>query len=148
MRQPQRAGKISEHMGDDAKPQSWWQTLPGILTSVTATITAIAGLIAVLHQFSSSSTVNSSQPAAMPSAQVLVTPAQAPAASPSTAGNASAGENKILPGRFANRCGCWGTIKIGTTHPDLRCQSGLAVVRKCGEMTCPNGSDAWHYQCE
>lgn len=28
----------------------WWQTLPGILTAITAIITAIAGLIAVLHQ--------------------------------------------------------------------------------------------------
>lgn len=28
----------------------WWQTLPGILTAIAATITATAGLIAVLHQ--------------------------------------------------------------------------------------------------
>jgi hypothetical protein len=35
-------------MADDLKPQSWWQTLPGILTSLTATITAIAGLVALL----------------------------------------------------------------------------------------------------
>jgi hypothetical protein len=37
-------------MADDSKPQSWWQTLPGILTSLTGTITAIVGLVAVLKQ--------------------------------------------------------------------------------------------------
>jgi hypothetical protein len=37
-------------MADESKPQSWWQTLPGILTSVTGTITAIIGLVAVLKQ--------------------------------------------------------------------------------------------------
>jgi hypothetical protein len=37
-------------MGTEIKQQSWWYTLPGVLTAVGATITALAGLIAVLHQ--------------------------------------------------------------------------------------------------
>jgi hypothetical protein len=38
-------------MDESQKPNSsWWQTLPGILTAAAATATAIAGLIAVLHQ--------------------------------------------------------------------------------------------------
>ncbi|HEX4209884.1 MAG TPA: hypothetical protein VHY56_05790 [Candidatus Binataceae bacterium] len=139
-------------MADDAKPQSWWQTLPGILTSATAAITAIAGLIAVLHQFSSSSTpVSPPQPAAAASValspQALMTPAAVTTVNPpSTEGGIA--KHQVLTGRFANRCGCWGSIKIGSTHPDLRCQSGLAVARKCGAMMCPNGYNAWHYQCE
>lgn len=37
-------------MAEDSKAQSWWQTLPGILTATAGIITAIAGLIAVLYQ--------------------------------------------------------------------------------------------------
>lgn len=37
-------------MGDERPPQSWWTTLPGILTSVAAVITALTGLIVVLHE--------------------------------------------------------------------------------------------------
>jgi hypothetical protein len=37
-------------METGTKAQSWWYTLPGVLTAVGATITALAGLIAVLHQ--------------------------------------------------------------------------------------------------
>ncbi|MEO8189094.1 MAG: hypothetical protein ABI682_02035 [Acidobacteriota bacterium] len=33
----------------DEKPQSWWQTAPGLLTAVGGTITALAGLVATLH---------------------------------------------------------------------------------------------------
>ncbi|MFD2937396.1 hypothetical protein [Spirosoma flavum] len=35
---------------DPARPSSWWQTLPGILTAIAATITAITGLVAALNQ--------------------------------------------------------------------------------------------------
>ena len=37
-------------MATENSSAKWWQTLPGILTAITATITATAGLIAVLHQ--------------------------------------------------------------------------------------------------
>jgi len=37
-------------MADDDKSRSWWQTLPGIITAATALVTAIAGLIAGIHQ--------------------------------------------------------------------------------------------------
>jgi hypothetical protein len=145
---PRRRG-LCWAMADDAKPQSWWQTLPGILTSITAAITAIAGLIAVVHQLSGGSTPPNPQPTAVASPQAQVTTVPAPA--PSAANGAGAGTNQaarqVPTGRFANRCGCWGTIKYGSTHPDLRCQSGLAVARKCVE-TCPKGYNAWHYECE
>jgi len=36
--------------GEPSKPQSWWQTLPGILTAVAAIITAATGLIVALNQ--------------------------------------------------------------------------------------------------
>jgi hypothetical protein len=137
-------------MGDEAKSQSWWQTLPGILTSITATITALAGLLAVIHQLGSSAKPAAPQPTAEVSSQTSLAAspiAPAPIASSTAGGANAAAERQIPTGRFANRCGCWGFIKIGSTHPDLRCQSGLAVARKCVE-TCPNGDHAWHYQCE
>lgn len=37
-------------MPENQKPQSWWQTLPGILTAMAGVITAIATLIGVLSQ--------------------------------------------------------------------------------------------------
>jgi hypothetical protein len=38
-------------MTEPQKPSSsWWQTLPGVLTALTATITAISGLVALLFQ--------------------------------------------------------------------------------------------------
>jgi hypothetical protein len=37
-------------MAEEPKPQSWWQTLPGILTAMAGIITAIAGLVVALHQ--------------------------------------------------------------------------------------------------
>ena len=37
-------------MTEDSKTQSWWQTLPGILTATAGIITAIAGLVIALYQ--------------------------------------------------------------------------------------------------
>jgi hypothetical protein len=34
----------------DSKSQSWWQTLPGLITAIAGTITAIEGLLAGLNQ--------------------------------------------------------------------------------------------------
>lgn len=36
--------------GDEKARGSWWQTVPGILTALAGTITAVAGLLVVLHQ--------------------------------------------------------------------------------------------------
>jgi hypothetical protein len=35
-------------MSDDGQSKSWFRSLPGVLTTVTATITALAGLIAAI----------------------------------------------------------------------------------------------------
>jgi hypothetical protein len=37
-------------MSDEAKTTSWWYTLPGIITTVTATLTALTGLIVAINQ--------------------------------------------------------------------------------------------------
>lgn len=37
-------------MAEEQKTQSWWQTIPGILTATAALVTAITGLLAVLYQ--------------------------------------------------------------------------------------------------
>ena len=37
-------------MSDEEKRKSWWHTLPGILTGVTAIISAVAGLLVAINQ--------------------------------------------------------------------------------------------------
>jgi hypothetical protein len=37
-------------MSDQEKSKGWWHTLPGVITSVTAAITALAGLIVAIQQ--------------------------------------------------------------------------------------------------
>jgi hypothetical protein len=37
-------------MGEEQKPQRWWQTFPGILTATAGIITAVTSLIVALHQ--------------------------------------------------------------------------------------------------
>ena len=37
-------------MDDGGKSKSWWQTLPGIITTVAATITALTGLVVAINQ--------------------------------------------------------------------------------------------------
>ena len=80
-------------MADESKPQSWWQTLPGILTSLTGTITAIVGLVAVLKQagfFPAPQPSPAATPAALQSvlafhavpAEPNVPPSEAPSAAP------------------------------------------------------------------
>jgi hypothetical protein len=37
-------------MSDEERSKSWWHTLPGVITGLTATITAVAGLIVAIKQ--------------------------------------------------------------------------------------------------
>jgi hypothetical protein len=37
-------------MGEEPKSQTWWQTIPGILTATAAIITAVTGLLIALYQ--------------------------------------------------------------------------------------------------
>jgi hypothetical protein len=37
-------------MSDTEQSRSWWQTLPGIITGLTATVTALAGLVVAIQQ--------------------------------------------------------------------------------------------------
>jgi hypothetical protein len=37
-------------MAEDEPRKSWWHTLPGIITSITATITALGGLVVAINQ--------------------------------------------------------------------------------------------------
>lgn len=37
-------------MTDEQKPQSFWQTVPGVLTGIAAVLTAMTGLLVALHQ--------------------------------------------------------------------------------------------------
>jgi hypothetical protein len=37
-------------MSDAEKSRGWWQTLPGIITGLTAIVTALAGLVVAIQQ--------------------------------------------------------------------------------------------------
>jgi len=73
-------------MSDDGKPKSWWHTLPGIITTVTAIVTALTGLVAAINQtgwFGAPTTpaatkTSASIPSAPPGPVSPVPPAQAP----------------------------------------------------------------------
>lgn len=71
-------------MGAEEKPKPWWQTVPALLGAVAAILTAIAGLLAAIHQtgwFGGGSTPPAvAQETSVPAS---VTQAQAPAASSS-----------------------------------------------------------------
>ena len=53
-------------MADEEKSKSWWQTLPGVIASLTAATTAFAGLLVALKQVG---WIGSPQPPAMPAQQ-------------------------------------------------------------------------------
>src|SRR5690242_11175011 len=65
------------------KPQSWWTTLPGILTGLAAVITAVTGLILVFNPVNSRSTTEkpSQSPQPSQSAQTSGPGPSSPAAS-------------------------------------------------------------------
>lgn len=72
-------------MTDDRKPQKWWQTVPGILTAMAATITAVTGLIVALQQagmFEARTPRDATKPPAM--AGTGPGPSTGPSAGPST----------------------------------------------------------------
>jgi hypothetical protein len=52
-------------------PARWWQTIPGMLTAAGGAITAVAGLVAALHQIGLFGGIDNSGPA-----QVAATPSQ------------------------------------------------------------------------
>jgi hypothetical protein len=79
-------------MADEPKPQSWWQTLPGILTAVAAVLTAVTGLIVALRGGTPSAPGGTAAPLpAIPAAPAAPQPANViPAASPPAARTADA----------------------------------------------------------
>ena len=81
-------------MTESQKPQSWWHTLPGILTALAAVITAITGLAALLFQ----SGVLGSKTVPSRSAQPVPTEIEAPA-SASTDTSASPAHQAQMAGK-------------------------------------------------
>jgi hypothetical protein len=73
-------------MGEEGKSKSWWQTLPGIITTVTATITALTGLVVAINQtgwfgsptLPAAARGSASTPSTLPGAASPAVPAQAP----------------------------------------------------------------------
>jgi len=41
---------MENSMSGEEKAKSWWHTLPGIITTLTATVTALTGLLVAIHQ--------------------------------------------------------------------------------------------------
>ncbi len=92
-----------EWLSDDGKGGSWWQTLPGTITALTATVTALAGLVVAVQQTGwfiaapAASSAPSSPATSSPGATVSGTSTgttsaagSAPASRPDPAGSATA----------------------------------------------------------
>lgn len=80
--------------GEPPKSQSWWQTLPGILTALAGIMTASTGLILALNQvgvFSRASTSASPTPTAV----LSVSPSAKPAAGSATEVSAATGVDEL-----------------------------------------------------
>ena len=80
--------------GEPPKSQSWWQTLPGILTALAGIMTASTGLILALNQvgvFSRASTSASPTPTAV----LSVSPSAKPAAGSGTEVSAATGVDEL-----------------------------------------------------
>jgi hypothetical protein len=69
-------------MADEEKSRSWWQTLPGLIASLTAATTAFAGLLVALKQVG---WIGSPQPPAPPAPQQQQSSQGAGASAPSSA---------------------------------------------------------------
>ncbi len=81
--------------GEPPKSQSWWQTLPGILTALAGIMTASTGLILALNQvgvFSRAST--SASPTPTPVVVLSASPAK-PATGPGTEVSAATGVDEL-----------------------------------------------------
>ena len=64
-------------MSDEGKSKSWWSTLPGAITSVTAVITALTGLVIAIKQtgwFSPSATTQTTTTMTPPPQRDAATP--------------------------------------------------------------------------
>ena len=65
-------------MAEEVKQQSWWQTLPGILTAIAAFLSAVTGLIVVLRHDERPKTAPVSAPVFAPTGPAVTEQAQAP----------------------------------------------------------------------
>src|SRR5262245_48895889 len=67
-------------MSEENKSDRWWNTLPGLITTITAAVTAIAGLIVAINQtgWLTSHTTPTTAPSSAPAAQSTSTPSAAP----------------------------------------------------------------------
>ncbi|MDM0003010.1 hypothetical protein QTI24_30805 [Variovorax sp. J22P240] len=82
-------------MADEEKPKTWWQTLPGIITSLTAAITAIAGLVVAFKQ---AGWIGSPPPAQPPSVTAPASSSwQAPAVAAAPASSSRTSHAVTLP---------------------------------------------------
>ncbi len=89
--------------GEPPKSQSWWQTLPGILTAVAGIMTASTGLILALNQvgvFSREST--SASPTPNTAVVLSASPSAKPATIPDTEVSAATGVDELSRVKAAN----------------------------------------------
>jgi hypothetical protein len=78
-------------MSEDGKAKGWWHTLPGVITAVTATVTALTGLVVAINQTGwfgarTPASVSRPAPAAVPAGPTAsASPAPAPPSGTSAA---------------------------------------------------------------
>lgn len=100
-------------MADEQKPQSWWQTVPGILTATAGIITAVTGLIVALQQAGVIDTVTKHVPQASNNTRTpleATKPSAAPGTIPSTATPSSTGQ----PGQYPLTLAAGTEVRLGS----------------------------------
>ena len=106
-------------MSDEEKRKSWWHTLPGILTGVTATISAVAGLLVAINQTGWF---------ARPGAQ-LTQRDQSPIAVPQAAGGREAGATVMLPQLRQYQLGDFVFTVLGASLSSRNTESGTLSIK-------------------
>lgn len=109
-------------MAEEAQPhQSWWQTVPGILTGIAAVITAVTGLVVAFNRTDG----RPREQATPPTRSVPAAPATGPAATPPSSNLAQPAAQSIA---------------LPTPNP-LRLSGGDAVIAILSAQTEPIDAD-------
>src|SRR6478752_4796322 len=106
-------------MSDEEKGKSWWHTLPGILTGVTAIISAVAGLLVAINQTGWLSRSGSQ----------LAQRHQSPIAVPQSAGGREPGATVVLPRLRQYQLGDFVFTVLGASLSSRNTESGTLSIK-------------------
>ena len=114
----------------DSKKESWWQTLPGMLTATAGIITAVGGLLLVLHQVGLLG--GKSAPAAPAATSQSVSDSTTPISSPAASASNDTKYSVTFPSgttvKFHYNRGGQGTYQILTAQAERRSVGKLGLT--------------------